>query len=121
VRGSILSVKENDYVDAARIVGNKDLRVLFVHILPNCVSPLIVRSTLGVSTAILDAAALGFLGLGVKPPLVEWGTMLGSGRQFIFNAPHILLFPGLAITITVIAFNLLGDGLRDALDPKNRK
>jgi len=121
VRGSILSVKENDYVDAAKIVGNKDLRVLFVHILPNCFSPLIVRSTLGVSTAILDAAALGFLGLGVKPPLAEWGTMLGSGRQFIFNAPHILLFPGLAITITVIAFNLLGDGLRDALDPKNRK
>ena len=121
VRGSILSVKENDYVAAAKIVGNKDLRVLFVHILPNCVSPLIVRSTLGVSTAILDAAALGFLGLGVKPPLAEWGTMLGSGRQFIFNAPHILLFPGLAITITVIAFNLLGDGLRDALDPKNRK
>ena len=121
VRGSILSVKENDYVDAARIVGNRNFRVLFAHILPNCVSPLIVRSTLGVSTAILDAAALGFLGLGVKPPLAEWGTMLGSGRQFIFNAPYILLFPGLAITITVIAFNLLGDGLRDALDPKTGK
>jgi len=121
VRGSILSVKENDFVAAAKLVGNSNMRVLFLHILPNCISPLIVRSTLGVSVAILDAAALGFLGLGVKPPLAEWGTMLGNARAYIFNAPYILLFPGLAITITVLAFNLLGDGLRDALDPRNRR
>jgi peptide/nickel transport system permease protein/oligopeptide transport system permease protein len=120
-RGCILSVKENDFVVAAKIVGGSDARVMFRHILPNILSPIIVRSTLGVSTAILDAAALGFLGLGVKPPLAEWGTMLGSGRIYIFNAPHILIFPGIAITITVLAFNLFGDGLRDALDPRSKK
>ena len=120
-RGCILSVKENDFVAAAKIVGGSDARVMFRHILPNILSPIIVRSTLGVSTAILDAAALGFLGLGVKPPLAEWGTMLGSGRVYIFNAPHILIFPGVAITVTVLAFNLFGDGLRDALDPRSKK
>lgn len=119
VRGCILSVKSNDYVAAARAIGNNDVAIIFRHILPNVLSPIIVRSTLGISTAILETAALGFLGLGVQPPYAEWGSMLGSGRNYFFNAPYIVLFPGIAITITVLAFNLLGDGLRDALDPKN--
>lgn len=121
VRGSILSIKENDYVQAAKVVGNKDSRIIFRHILPNVLSSIIVRATLGISTAVLDTAALGFLGLGVQPPYAEWGDMLGRARGYIFTAPHTLIFPGLAITITVLAFNLLGDGLRDALDPKSRK
>jgi ABC-type dipeptide/oligopeptide/nickel transport system permease subunit len=121
VRGCILSVKENDYVHAAKAIGNKDGAIIFKHILPNVLSPIIVRATLGISTAILETSALGFLGLGVQPPYAEWGSMLGSGRGYFFNAPYIVLFPGIAITITVLAFNLLGDGLRDALDPKLRK
>lgn len=121
VRGSILSIKENDYVQAARVVGNSDRRIIFRHVLPNVMSSIIVRATLGVSTAVLDTAALGFLGLGVQPPLAEWGDMLGRARSLIFTAPYTLIFPGLAITITVLAFNLFGDGLRDALDPKSRK
>jgi ABC-type dipeptide/oligopeptide/nickel transport system permease subunit len=121
VRGCVLSVKENEYIQAAKVIGNSDAGIIFKHILPNVLSPIIVRATLGVSTAILETAALGFLGLGVQPPYAEWGSMLGSGRGYFFNAPHIVLFPGLAITITVLAFNLLGDGLRDALDPKLRK
>ncbi len=95
VRGSILSVKENVYVTAARAIGNNDRRIIFVHILPNVLAPIIVRSTIGISEAILEAAALGFLGLGVMPRTAEWGTMLGAGRQTIFNAPHIVTFPGL--------------------------
>lgn len=118
VRGSVLSVRENVYVTAARAIGNNDRRLILVHILPNVLAPIIVRSTIGISEAILEAAALGFLGLGVMPPTAEWGTMLGAGRQTIFNAPHIVTFPGLAITLTVMAFNLLGDGLRDVLDPR---
>lgn len=121
VRGSILSVKENDYVQAARVIGNKDSAIIFKHILPNVLSPIIVRATLGISSAVLDTAALGFLGLGVQPPYAEWGDMLGRARGFIFTAPYTLIFPGVAITLTVLAFNLLGDGLRDALDPKARK
>jgi len=118
VRASVLSVKENVYIMAARAIGNNDKRLIFVHILPNVMAPIIVRATIGVSVAILEAAALGFLGLGVEPPTAEWGTMLGAGRQAIFSAPHIVTFPGLAITLTVMAFNLLGDGLRDVLDPR---
>lgn len=118
VRGSVLSVRENVYIMAARAIGNNDRRLIFVHILPNVLAPIIVRATVGISEAILEAAALGFLGLGVAPPIAEWGTMLGAGRQTIFNAPHIVTFPGLAITLTVMAFNLLGDGLRDVLDPR---
>lgn len=121
VRGCILSVKENDYVQAARVIGNKSGRIIFRHILPNVLSSIVVRATLGISTAVLDTAALGFLGLGVQPPQAEWGDMLGRARGFIFSAPYTLIFPGIAITITVLAFNLLGDGLRDALDPKSRK
>jgi len=120
VRGSILSIKESDYVQAAKVIGNRDRRIIFKHILPNIVSLIVVRATLGISTAILDTAALGFLGLGVQPPYAEWGDMLGRARGFIFSAPYTLIFPGIAITITVLAFNLLGDGLRDALDPKSR-
>lgn len=121
VRGCILSVKENDYVQAAKVVGNKDVRIVFKHIMPNILSSIVVRATLGISTAVLDTAALGFLGLGVQPPYAEWGDMLGRARSFIFSAPYTLIYPGIAITITVLAFNLLGDGLRDALDPKSRK
>ncbi|MDR3542276.1 MAG: ABC transporter permease [Desulfosporosinus sp.] len=120
VRGSILSVKENDYVHAAKIIGNKTSRIIYKHILPNVISVIVVRATLGISSAVLDTAALGFLGLGVQPPFAEWGDMLGRARGFIFSAPYTLIFPGIAITITVLAFNLLGDGLRDALDPKSR-
>lgn len=118
VRGSILTIKENEYVQAAKVIGNSDAAIIFKHILPNAISPIIVRATLGISSAILDTAALGFLGLGVQPPQAEWGNMLGSGRGYFYDAPHIILFPGIAITITVLAFNLFGDGLRDALDPK---
>jgi peptide/nickel transport system permease protein len=121
VRGCILSVKENDFVQAARVIGNRDRRIIFHHVLPNVLSSIVVRATLGISTAVLDTAALGFLGLGVQPPAAEWGDMLGRARGFIFSAPYTLLFPGVAITLTVLAFNLLGDGLRDALDPKSRK
>jgi len=120
VRGNILSIKENDYIAAARVVGNTDFRIIFRHVLPNALSVIIVRATLGISSAVLDTAALGFLGMGVQPPQAEWGDMLGRARGFIFQAPHTLLFPGMAITATVLAFNLLGDGLRDALDPKSR-
>ncbi|MGW8114362.1 ABC transporter permease [Caproicibacterium sp. NSD3] len=121
VRSQILSVKENDYVQAARVIGDKDGRIIFRHILPNVTSSIVVRATLGISSAVLDTAALGFLGLGVQPPLAEWGDMLGRARGMILQFPYMLVFPGLAITITVLAFNLLGDGLRDALDPKSRK
>lgn len=121
VRGSVLSVKEKDYVQAARAIGNGDMAIITRHILPNVTAPIIVRATLGISTAILETAALGFLGLVVQTPFAEWGTMLGAGRNYLFNAPHMVYFPGLAITITVLAFNLLGYGLRDALDPGMRR
>lgn len=120
VRASVLSVKSEDYVLAARALGTRHSRILFRHILPNCLTPLIVQGTLGIGTAILDAAGLSFLGLGAQPPTPEWGAMLGQGRYAIFSAPHIVLFPGLAIMFTVLGFNLLGDGLRDALDPRLR-
>ncbi|MBT3390707.1 MAG: ABC transporter permease [Chloroflexi bacterium] len=118
VRGSVLSVKEQPYVDASRALGGSHFHILFKRILPNAIPPLIVQGTLGIATAILDAAALSFLGLGAQPPTPEWGTMLGSERNQVFTAPHLVFFPGLAIMITVLAFNLLGDGLRDAIDPR---
>lgn len=118
VRGSVLSVKEQEYVSASKALGGSSLHILFRRILPNSVPPLIVQATLGIATAILDAAALSFLGLGAQPPTAEWGTMLGSERNQVFTAPHLVFFPGLAIMITVLAFNLLGDGLRDAFDPR---
>lgn len=117
VRGSVLTIKEMDYVAAARALGVGDLRIILYHILPNCLAPVIVQSTLQIATAILFAAGLGFLGLGAKPPLPEWGVMLSTGRDYLRIAPHVATFPGLAIMFAVLGFNLLGDGLRDALDP----
>jgi dipeptide transport system permease protein len=120
-RASVLSERAKDYVTAAEVSGSGPLRLMLVTILPNCAPPLIVQATLGFSTAILDAAALGFLGLGAQPPTPEWGTMLSSAMQFVQRAWWVVTLPGLAILVTVLAFNLLGDGLRDALDPKLKR
>lgn len=120
VRSMVLSVRERDYVDAARAVGVKDGRIMLLHILPNSLSPIIVQATLGVGGAILFAAALGFLGLGAQPPAPEWGAMISDGIPFLRQSPHMVFFPGMAIMVTVLGFNLLGDGLRDALDPQLR-
>jgi peptide/nickel transport system permease protein len=120
VRASILSIKELDYVLAARSLGVPSVRILFRTVLPNALTPLIVQGTLGIATAILDAAALSFIGLGAQPPTPEWGLMLAQHRNLVFTAPHTVFFPGLAIMLTVLGFNLLGDGLRDALDPRLR-
>ncbi len=119
-RASVLALKERDYVVAARCTGASGARILFRHILPNSLTPLIVQSTLGVATAIIEAAALGFLGLGAQPPTPEWGLMLTDARNFLLNAPWAMIFPGGAIMLTVLGFNLFGDGLRDALDPQMR-
>jgi peptide/nickel transport system permease protein len=119
-RSSVLQVKEMEYVDAARAVGNTTPRLLLRYILPNILAPLVVQATLGVGTAELDSAGLSYLGLGIQPPTAEWGSMLNDARDYWLTAPWALLFPGLAISITVLGFNLLGDGLRDALDPKSR-
>jgi peptide/nickel transport system permease protein len=118
VRGCVLSAKENVYVEAARAIGCGHLRIIFRHILPNVVAPLIVVSTLGVAWAILNVAALSFLGLGAQPPTPEWGTMLSEGRDYLRAAPWVTTFPGLAIMLLVIAVNVMGDGLRVALDPR---
>jgi len=118
IRSSVLSVKETEYVEASRALGSSSFSILTKRVLPNAMPPLIVVGTLGIATAILDAAALSFLGLGAQPPTPEWGTMLGSERNQVFSAPHLVFFPGIAIMVTVLAFNLLGDGLRDALDPR---
>ena len=120
-RAAAMTELSRDYVTAARMVGASDLRLMFREVLPNCLAPLIVQASLGVSTAILDAAALGFLGLGAQPPSPEWGTMLADAREFVVRAWWVVTFPGLVILITVLAFNLLGDGLRDALDPKLKR
>ena len=117
-RASVISVKEMDFVTADRALGVSPARILFRRILPNAMTPLIVAGTLGIGTVILSVAALSFLGLGAQPPTPEWGIMLAEERNNIFNAPHLLFIPGIAITITVLGFNLLGDGLRDALDPR---
>jgi dipeptide transport system permease protein len=120
-RAAVISEAGREYVTSSRIAGAGAWRLMFATILPNCTAPLIVQATLGFSNAILDAAALGFLGLGAQPPTPEWGAMLASALEFIQRAPWVVTLPGLAILVTVLAFNLVGDGLRDALDPKLRR
>jgi ABC-type dipeptide/oligopeptide/nickel transport system permease subunit len=118
LRSSVLSIRELDFVAASRALGESNVGLLVRRIIPNSLTPLIVQGTLGIGGAVLDVAALSFLGLGVLPPDPEWGSMIGEERNQLFSAPHLILFPGIAITLTVLAFNLLGDGLRDALDPR---
>lgn len=121
VRGSVLSIKEESYVEAAKAIGSNDFRIILRHILPNTIGPVIVYSTLYIPTAILWSAALSFLGLGAQPPTPEWGAIIADGRDYLGMAWWIATFPGLALMLTVLGFNLLGDGLRDALDPKLRR
>lgn len=118
VRAAVMGVKDQEFVESARAIGAGSVTIIFREILPNCMAPIIVQSTLSVASAILSTASLSFIGLGVQPPDPEWGAMLSSGRNFLRDAVHITLFPGLAIIITILALNLLGDGLRDALDPR---
>jgi dipeptide transport system permease protein len=120
-RAAVIGELSKDYVTASRVSGARTFRLMFDVVLPNCLAPLIVQATLSFSTAILDAAALGFLGLGAQAPTPEWGTMLADARQYLEAAPWVVTFPGLAILVTVLAFNLMGDGLRDALDPKLKR
>ena len=118
IRSSALSIKESEYIAAAKMMGASDVRIIFYHLLPNAMAPLIIQTTLSIATAILEAAALSFLGLGAQPPTPEWGAMLSDARSSLQRAPWVATFPGLAIIFGVLGFNLLGDGLRDALDPK---
>ena len=122
MRGQVLKVREYDYVQAARALGASNMRILFTHILPNAIQPLIVQASLGMAGAVLSEASLSFLGLGIPPPAPSWGTMIDEARGFdiLYSAPHVMLFPGLAIALTVLAFNFIGDGLREYLDPKQR-
>jgi len=118
MRASVISIRERDFVTASRALGESSFGLLTRRIIPNALTPLIVQGTLGVAAAVLDVAALSFLGLGAQPPDAEWGSMIGLARNSMFAAPHLVLFPGIALALTVLAFNLLGDGLRDALDPR---
>ncbi|AMW99901.1 ABC transporter permease [Rummeliibacillus stabekisii] len=118
IRSKVLSVKQEEYITAAKAIGMSDKRLLFSHVLPNSMTPVIVQGTLAIASAIIEAAALGFLGLGAQAPQPEWGKMLADARIYLINAPWTMIFPGLAIMLTVLGFNLMGDGLRDALDPK---
>lgn len=118
VRAAVMSVKDQEFVESSRAIGASSITIIFREILPNCMAPIIVQATLSVAGAILSTASLSFIGLGVKPPAPEWGAMLASGRSYLRDAVHLTLFPGLAIVITILALNLLGDGLRDALDPR---
>ncbi|MGP1910068.1 ABC transporter permease [Metabacillus sp. JX24] len=120
IRAKVLSVKEEEYIMAAKALGTSDTRILFVHVLPNSLSPIIVQASLAIATAIIEAAALGFIGLGAQAPNPEWGKMLADSKQYLVQAPWTLFFPGIAIMLTVLGFNLMGDGLRDALDPKGK-
>lgn len=118
VRGAVLELRDKEFVEAAKALGAGGIRIIWRHILPNCVAPIIVLSTLQMASAILWASGLGYLGLGAQPPTPEWGTMLGRSQTYVRVAPHVAIFPGLAIALAVLGFNLLGDGLRDALDPR---
>lgn len=118
MRSTILSIRNREFIEAARAVGTSDARIILRHILPNSIGPVIVQATLGVGDIIITAASLSFLGLGIQPPAPEWGAMLSEGREYIRYLPHLVIFPGLSIMITVLSLNLLGDGLRDALDPR---
>ncbi|SDZ08644.1 peptide/nickel transport system permease protein [Proteiniborus ethanoligenes] len=118
VRASVLTIKDQEFVEAARAIGASDVRIILRHVIPNALAPVIVQGTLGVAGAILSTAGLSFIGLGIERPAPEWGSMLAGGRKYIRDAWHITTFPGLAIMITILALNLLGDGLRDALDPR---
>lgn len=118
VRSAVLSVKDQEFIEAARAVGAKNGTIILKEVLPNCMAPIIVQVTLNVATAILSTSSLSFIGLGVQPPAPEWGNMLAGGRPFLRDAPHLCIFPGIAIVLTILSLNLLGDGLRDALDPK---
>ena len=120
-RAAVLTVTGQEYIESARAIGESETKIIFKHILPNCLSPIIVRVTLRVSSAIISASSLSFLGLGVPAPSPEWGSMLSSGRAYLRGYSYMTLFPGLAIMITVLAFNMVGDGLRDAMDPKLKK
>ncbi|EFB91719.1 ABC transporter, permease protein [Pyramidobacter piscolens W5455] len=117
-RGAVISVKKNDYVTAARAIGESDLSILFRYVLPNAISPIIVQTTMRMATVLLTAAGLGFLGLGVQPPSPEWGTMLSAARVYLRSAPHVAVIPGVTIMIVVLGFNFFGDGLQDALNPR---
>lgn len=121
IRASVLSIKDQEFIEAAKAAGSSDIRIIFKHIIPNCLAPIIVQATLGVALAILTAAGLSFIGLGIAPPTPEWGSMLSSGRSYIRDYSYMTMFPGLAIVVTIFALNVLGDGLRDALDPKLKK
>ena len=121
VRSQVMSVKNLEYIESARLAGVKTFKLIFAEILPNCFAPIIVQATTGVGTAILSAASLSFIGMGIMPPEAEWGQMLSEGRAYIRNYPHITLFPGMAIAITILLLNIVGDALRDAFDPKFRR
>jgi len=118
VRSSVLSVREQEFIESAKSIGCNDLRIMLRHILPNCMAPIIIRATMGMAMAIVSAAALSFIGLGIQPPTPEWGAMLSEGRRFVRDYWHITFFPGLAIALVVFGLNMLGDGLRDVLDPR---
>lgn len=121
VRSQVLSIRESEYVQAARTIGTSDWRIMFKHILPNSITPVIIQATLGIPQAILSAASLGFLGFGVQPPTPEWGTMMNEGRSYIMIEPNLIFWPGLCIFLVVLNFNFVGDALRDALDPRLSK
>ena len=120
MRGQVLKVREYDFVQAAKALGAGNMRILFTHIMPNAIQPLIVQASLGMAGAVLSEASLSFLGLGIPPPAPSWGTMIEEARNYFANYPHTLFFPGIAIALTVLAFNFIGDGLREYLDPKQR-
>jgi peptide/nickel transport system permease protein len=121
IHGEVLSIREKEFVDAARLTGATNRRILFRHILPHLVAPIIVYTSLGIATTIVFEATLSFIGVGVQPPTPSWGRMIAMGEDYYYTAPQLVIYPGLAIVITVLAFNLVGDGLRDVLDPRMKR